>query len=426
MVGLKRWQWAVLGLPVALTAALVLFAAGWQLQRWDLSWIWAALAPLFLGWRWLLVRWTRPQGSSIASAAAEVSAGLAREEAEAAVAEDDRLQQAEAALQATLAAAREDPPIWEDWGAFWQRCQALVVAIAGIYRPAVEYPLLDIYVPQAYGLIRGTVDDLDRWMQKLAPALNRVTVGQAYQAYRLYRQWEPSARRAWQAWRWARWLINPLAAAAQRASQRFGQQANQQLVANLSQLLREAALRNLCRQAIALYSGETLPPAGSTTATPQLARPEGRTLQQLLEQAPSSESVEPPPVTLLLLGRSGAGKSSLVSALLQTERASADGSAGAEATRHYTWQRPMGEALVVTQMPGYATVPSTSLREHAAVRARGSDVLLLAAPAPDPQLQADADLLRAARAQNTAAAAIAAVTQLDRLPALHAWDPPYD
>jgi len=58
MVGLKRWQWVVLGLPVALTAALVLLAAGWQLQRWGLSWLWATLVPVFWG-RTLLAYWHR-------------------------------------------------------------------------------------------------------------------------------------------------------------------------------------------------------------------------------------------------------------------------------------------------------------------------------------------------------------------------------
>ena len=51
--------------------------------------------------------------------------------------------------------------IWEDWATFWARCQELIVAIAKIYHPEVKYPLLNIYVTQAYGLIRGTTDDMD-------------------------------------------------------------------------------------------------------------------------------------------------------------------------------------------------------------------------------------------------------------------------
>src|SRR3712207_9125065 len=65
-------------------------------------------------------------------------------------------------------------------------------------------------------LIRGTVDDLDQWMQKLSPALNQVTVGQAYQAYEVYRKLEPSARKLWQVWGWAQWLLNPAAALARQ------------------------------------------------------------------------------------------------------------------------------------------------------------------------------------------------------------------
>jgi hypothetical protein len=98
-----------------------------------------------------------------------------------------------------LKTAQSDRPIWEDWQTFWQRCQDLVSAIAHVYNPEVKYPLLNIYVPQAFGLIRGTVDDLDRWIQQLSPALAQVTIGQAYEAYGVYRKLEPSARKLWQA-----------------------------------------------------------------------------------------------------------------------------------------------------------------------------------------------------------------------------------
>jgi hypothetical protein len=41
---------------------------------------------------------------------------------------------------------------------------------------------------------------MDKWMQKLSPFLNQVTVGQPYQAYEAYRKLEPSARKFWGVW----------------------------------------------------------------------------------------------------------------------------------------------------------------------------------------------------------------------------------
>ena len=75
--------------------------------------------------------------------------------------DEQTIEKINANVQPILEAARDDQPIWQDWSQFWQRSQAVVVAIANIYHPEVKYPLLNIYIPQAYGLIRGTVDDVD-------------------------------------------------------------------------------------------------------------------------------------------------------------------------------------------------------------------------------------------------------------------------
>ncbi|MEQ8963908.1 MAG: GTPase, partial [Coleofasciculus sp. C2-GNP5-27] len=275
MVQLKRWQWIVLAMPIISIMIFILVSAGWQIHEWGINWIWGIFILIFAGWRWLLVKWTRSTVDQVEAAVVEVSDQLdtTTEETTALPVTDEATQNAEAALQTVLKQAQDDPPMWEDWQQFWQRCQELVIAIAHIYQPEAKYPLLNIYIPQAYGLMRGTVDDLDQWMQKLSPALNQVTVGQGLQAYEVYQKLEPSARKLWQAWSWAQWVINPVAALARQASQRSSNQATQQLLVNLGQMLREAALKNLSRQAIALYSGST-PPSSTTVSPPKPQLPQ--------------------------------------------------------------------------------------------------------------------------------------------------------
>jgi uncharacterized protein len=174
-------------------------------------------------------------------------------------------------LQKVISESQIDRPIWEDWATFWARCQELIVAIAKIYHPEVKYPLLNIYVTQAYGLIRGTTDDMDEWMQKLAPALDRVTIAQTYEAYETYKKLEPSAQKLLKVWNWAQWIINPVKAVAKLATKESAGVADRQLLVNLGQLTREAALTNLCRQAVALYGSEysnsaRYPHGGGTTS----------------------------------------------------------------------------------------------------------------------------------------------------------------
>ncbi|QYO65109.1 hypothetical protein [Leptolyngbya sp. 7M] len=201
MVRLKQWQWIVLATPIVLVVGFLLVAAGTQIHEWRLNWIWAIFTLLLVGWRWLLVRWTQPAIKQIEEAISQANAEIeALTDANQPVA-GDVARRTETALETILMAAQADPPLWEDWSIFWRRCKEVVTAVAHIYHPEVKYPLLNIYIPQAYGLIRGTVDDMDLWMQKLSPVLNQVTVGQGYQAYEVYRQLEPSARKLWQVWK---------------------------------------------------------------------------------------------------------------------------------------------------------------------------------------------------------------------------------
>jgi uncharacterized protein len=422
---LKPWQWAILVSPIASIAIFLLIAAGVKIHEWQLNWVWGVFTLAFVGWRWLLVRWT--QKSSIAKSA-DVIAAASRElesiTANATPLAGDAAELVTTVLQKVISESQIDRPIWEDWATFWARCQELIVAIAKIYHPEVKYPLLNIYVTQAYGLIRGTTDDMDEWMQKLAPALDRVSIAQTYEAYETYKKLQPSAQKLLKVWNWAQWVINPTKAIAKLATKESAGVADRQLLVNLGQLTREAALTNLCRQAVALYGGEIQ--ALPTTVEKIPAAANTQTLRDILTAAEPPAKVEQKPIDILLVGRTGAGKSSLINTLFDAELAVVDVLPSTDKIQNYQWQIPGGESLTLWDSPGYEQASREDLREQVLTYAATADLLLLVTPALDPALQMDLDFLQELKRVHPDLPIVTIVTQVDRVRPLREWAPPYD
>jgi uncharacterized protein len=422
---LKPWQWAILVSPIASIVIFLLVAAGVKIHEWGLNWVWGVFTLVFVGWRWLLVRWT--QKSAIGTSTDAIVAANKELQAitESAIPlTGDAAALVTTVLQKVISDSQIDRPIWEDWATFWTRCQELIVAIAKIYHPEVKYPLLNIYVTQAYGLIRGTTDDMDQWMQKLAPALDRVTIAQTYEAYETYKKLAPSAQKLLKVWNWAQWIINPVKAVAKLATKESAGVADRQLLVNLGQLTREAALTNLCRQAVALYGGQiqALPP----TVEKILPAANTQTLRDILTAAEPPDRIEQKPIDILLVGRTGAGKSSLINTLFEAELAVVDVLPSTDKIQNYQWQIPSGESLTLWDSPGYEQASREDLRERVLTYAATADLLLLVTPALDPALQMDLDFLKELKCVQPDLPIVTIVTQVDRVRPLREWAPPYD
>ena len=440
MTSLNRWQLILIILPPTAIVVAVIVIASWQLHTWGLSWLWGVLIVVGVLWRVLLARWLRsltpltgsPENATELLRQMQASIATATVESE----------EIEAVLAAVVAQSRSDLPIWEDWNTFWFRCQTLVSDIAHLYHPTVKYPLLNIYITQGYGLIRGTVDDLDRWLHQLSPLLNQLTIGQLYETYERYQQWSPWIRKALWVSGWVRWVINPVAAIVSTASRRYSLDANQQLLLNFGQLLREAALKTLCQQAVALYSnaGSAGGSPGSSTGTSagsnffdlesanrsNVLQKQYQSIRDLLSQ------VDPPeqqPLNIVVVGRTGAGKSSLINSLFLEDLAQVDILPSTTDLQSYHWTLDLEgetvEALNLWDTPGYEQINNPQLRQQVWDYGATADLILLVTPALDPALQMDLDFLQDLHTRSPEVPVMTVVTQVDRLRPLREWQPPY-
>ncbi|NLQ06442.1 GTPase family protein [Cylindrospermopsis raciborskii] len=414
---LKSWQWLVLISPIALIIAFVLIVAGIQINSWGLNWIWGIFILIFTSWRWLLVKLTKPMNNQIESVFDQVKKELDLSCSP----EKEKSEQVERILQKVLNDGKNDLAIWEDLQTFWQRCQDLVVGIAHIYNPEVKYPLLSIYIPQVYGLIRGTVDDMDKWMQKLSPVLNQVSVGKVYQSYEVYRQLEPAAKKLFQVWDIAQLFLNPGGAIAKKATDNLNNRATQELLINLNQILREATLRNLCQQAVVLYGGVKM-----ELMISELPEAKTQTLRDIIQQAHPPENLEKTPLNILIAGRNGAGKSSVINTIFASEIAEVDVLPSTDKITTYNWQTESGEIVELCDTPGYEQVNRQDFRDLVMDYGKKADLLLLVSPALDPALQMDVDFLEDIKKQVTDLPIIAVVTQVDKLRPIREWQPPYN
>ncbi|AFZ52831.1 GTP-binding protein HSR1-related protein [Cyanobacterium aponinum PCC 10605] len=427
MFQLKSWQIFILAFPVIVIISFFFLATGLQIHQWGINWIWGVFILIFVLWRWLLGKWTRVSHSDLDNVILQAQEELNKTSSAKFFPPDNQevIARLEEVSQEIIKKTRNDEPIWVDPSLFFQRCQELVEAIAQIYHPEVEYPLLNIYIPQAYGLIRNTVDDVDKWMSQLSPALNKITVAQGYQAYQIYRRLEPSARKILQLWNWAQWLINPITAATKLASEPLSNQANQELLVNLNQAVREVALKNLARQSALLYRGDNLPFTNSSNGTDVLPPAKTKTLQAILSQAQQPETVESRPVNILLVGRTGAGKSSLINTLFNAHTAEVDILPSTTEIKAYQWQAN-GDRLNLFDTPGYEQVNRPEYRQQVLDYAHSADIILLLNPALDPSLEMDRDFLVNLPQDLQQIPIISIMTQVDRLRPVREWQPPYN
>ena len=299
--------------------------------------------------------------------------------------------------------------------------QKTLETVAHSYHPDVEKPLLELTIPHTLLIIERASRDLRRDFAEKIPFSTRLTIGDFFRIQR----WKAKAEKVIDIYRAGSILINPLNALLGEAWRHLRERSFDQAKDELHRWLLRAYVCKVGYYAIDLYSGRlTLTDEASIEST----TPESKTD---LEQAQEAAATATEPLRILVLGRTNAGKSSLVNALFGNLATAAGQSPDtAQAFKPFVLTREGFTQALVFDSPGCDSAGFDPAQMLAA--ARNADLILWvsAANRPDRQREREClDQLRSAQAAWTDRSSpplLVAASFIDRLRPVNEWRPPYD
>jgi len=293
-----------------------------------------------------------------------------------------------------------------------------VETVARRLHPERRDPLLQFTMPEALAVIEQSSANMRAFLRTSIPLGDRVTIAHLMWLYR-WRGALQLAEKGYDVWRIVR-LLNPVSAATQELRERFTRQVYEAGREHLARRLAAAFVREVGRAAIDLYGG-------SLRVDREVLQ--SHVTERSRRDLAAAEAREAEPLRILVAGRRGAGKSSLVHALAGAPDA---GAPSLPATSTLTAHR-----LTLEDVPAALIVDSPGVeagRDLGALVAAADtcDMVLWVLSAAEASFDLDAAALNAidehfaARPDRHPPPKALVLTHVDRLPPAEEWDPPYD
>ncbi len=178
-----------------------------------------------------------------------------------------------------------------------------IETVARQIHPEDRNPLWKFTIPEALALVERVSADLRPFVVDNIPLGDQLTVGQVLKIY----QWRSAigmAEKAYDIWRLIR-LMNPVTAAAQEAREQITKRLYATVRDQVARQLAQGYVREVGRAAIDLYGGRLRVSAAELAGHVSASTLRDRSLGKAIAE----------PLRILVAGKAGAGKSSIVNAL---------------------------------------------------------------------------------------------------------------
>ncbi len=300
----------------------------------------------------------------------------------------------------------------------------ILTLTAGHFHPRSEQPLLEMTIPHTLAIIERAAGELRRDIVSQVPFSHQLTLSNLVRA------------RSWQAWykRHERWfragraVMNPQSAIVAELRRAVGNQAMQQGSERIRLWILQEFIRKLGFHAIELYGGYAR--LDDETPLEAAIRPNHADRRA----TGGAETTKNEPLRILVLGRTNAGKSSLINALFGQVTAASDvlpdTTAAITAYHLADGDRPeagLANALIF-DTPGF---DGSLFRHRDFVRtARTADLILWVSAANRPDRADERELLDTLREiladpNRRAPPIVPVMSHIDRLRPVREWSPPY-
>jgi hypothetical protein len=318
----------------------------------------------------------------------------------------------------------------EDWPLderLWLLGRDALERVARTYHPEREQPLLELTLPHGLLIVERACHELRIDIANNIPLSHRLTIGDLLRINR----WKRTAERLYALYPLyfaGRLVLNPASAIVSEMTNALKRQAIGVAWTDLRRWLLQEYVRKIGHYAIELYSGRLVldePAANATTATTV------QSSRDLEREGAATEQRAEEPLRILILGRSNAGKSSLINALFDQLLAATDCLPDlASAVTPYRLARDGLTPALIFDTPGLDTVGLPTKVLDPLVDS--ADLILWVTPAQRPDRQQEAETLNRLRQRWEAhpehhpPTLLVAVSHIDQLRPRQEWQPPYD